>query len=104
MARCKGCIHDNVCNREVGYGYSVCPHHTTADVVQRAELDKARQDGYENGKREVAREILEEIEELRLKHTYGEIDEADLNIGLYMLKKKYGVNNLKRTGTKGTKI
>ena len=35
MARCKGCIHDNVCNRDVGHGYSVCPHYiNTADVVE----------------------------------------------------------------------
>ena len=40
-------------------------------------------------KAEVAREIFEEIEALRLKHVYGEIDEAELNIGLYELKKKY---------------
>jgi hypothetical protein len=38
MAECKGCIHDNVCNREVGYGYSVCPHYTTADVVPKSEV------------------------------------------------------------------
>ena len=31
----------------------------TADVVPRAEVDKARLQGYESGKREVAREILE---------------------------------------------
>lgn len=34
MPRCKGCIHDSVCNRDVGYGYSVCPHYKTADVVE----------------------------------------------------------------------
>ena len=45
----------------------------TADVVPKSEVEK----------------IFEEIEALRLKHTYGEIDEADLNIGLYELKKKY---------------
>ena len=40
MARCKGCIHENVCNREVGYGYSVCPHYiNSADVVPKSEYD-----------------------------------------------------------------
>ena len=40
MARCKGCIHDSVCNRDVGHGYSVCPHYiNAADVVPRAEAE-----------------------------------------------------------------
>ena len=35
MARCNGCIHENVCNREVGYGYFECPHFkNTADAVE----------------------------------------------------------------------
>jgi hypothetical protein len=39
MAECKDCIHDNVCNRDVGHGYSVCPHYiNTADVVPTTEL------------------------------------------------------------------
>jgi hypothetical protein len=46
----------------------------------------------QRAKAEVAREIFEEIEALRLKHTCGEIDEADLNIGLYELKKKHADN------------
>lgn len=40
MARCKGCIHDNVCNRDVGHGYSICPHYISADVVPKSEADK----------------------------------------------------------------
>ena len=38
MARCKDCIHDKVCNRDIGHGYSICPHYVnTADVAPRAE-------------------------------------------------------------------
>lgn len=41
MARCKGCMHDSVCNGDVGHGYSVCPHYiNTADVAPRAEIAK----------------------------------------------------------------
>ena len=75
----------------------------TADVVPKSEVDKIENaynrairkvnknaiTAIQKAKQEVAREIFEEIEALRLKHTYGEIDEADLNIGLYELKKKY---------------
>ena len=42
MARCKGCIHDNVCNRDVGHGYSVCPHYITADVVPKSEVVRCK--------------------------------------------------------------
>jgi hypothetical protein len=38
MARCEGCIHTDVCNREVGYGYAECPHYKSADVAPRAEV------------------------------------------------------------------
>lgn len=42
MARCKGCIHDKVCNRDVGHGYSICPHYTnTTDVAPKSEVVKA---------------------------------------------------------------
>lgn len=40
MARCEGCIHTDVCNREVGYGYAKCPHYKSADVAPRAEVAK----------------------------------------------------------------
>lgn len=76
MARCKGCIHDNVCNRDVGHGYSVCPHYITADVVPRAEL---------------AREIFEEIEKIgaiRKVIHQGEIV-YDVTSEYAELKKKY---------------
>lgn len=39
MARCKDCIHDKVCNRDVGHGYSICPHYIkNADVAPKSEL------------------------------------------------------------------
>lgn len=38
---------------------------------------------------DVAREIFEEIEDIRLEHSYGEIDGNELNVKLFNLKKKY---------------
>lgn len=39
MARCNGCIHENVCDREAGYGYFECPHYiNAADVAPRSEV------------------------------------------------------------------
>jgi hypothetical protein len=37
----------------------------------------------------VAREIFKEIEDIRLEHSYGEIDGNELNVKLFNLKKKY---------------
>lgn len=39
MANCKDCIKQDVCNRDVGHGYSVCPCYLSADVeeVKRSE-------------------------------------------------------------------
>lgn len=34
MANCKDCIKQDVCNRDVGHGYSVCPHYLSADVAE----------------------------------------------------------------------
>lgn len=77
MARCKGCIHDNVCNRDIGHGYSVCPHYiSSADVVPKAKIESLTthdipvipplklskpQNEVENIKSEVKKEIGEEI-------------------------------------------
>ena len=69
MAACKGCIHDNVCNRDVGHGWMECPHFiNAASVAPRAE---------------VARELLDEMEKtirwaltlvgLSYKHNFKEI-------------------------------
>ena len=38
---------------------------------------------------DVARKIFEEIEDIRLEHSYGEIDGNELNVKLFNLKKKY---------------
>ena len=77
MARCKGCIHDSVCNRDVGYGYMVCPHYiNAADVAPKSEVDKWKEINEQLHKemseriieerkierKLVAREIFEEIE------------------------------------------
>ena len=32
MANCKDCLKQDVCNRDVGHGYSVCPCYLSADV------------------------------------------------------------------------
>ena len=34
MAECKNCIKKDVCDRDVGHGYSVCPHYLSSDVVE----------------------------------------------------------------------
>lgn len=34
MTECKNCIKQDVCDRDVGHGYSVCPHYLFADVVE----------------------------------------------------------------------
>ena len=34
MTECKNCIKQDVCDRDVGHGYSVCPHYLSANVVK----------------------------------------------------------------------
>ena len=34
MNNCKDCIKQDVCNRDVGHGYSVCLHYLSADVAE----------------------------------------------------------------------
>ena len=34
MTECKNCIKQDVCDRDVGHGYSVCPHYLSAGVVE----------------------------------------------------------------------
>lgn len=34
MAECKNCIKQDVCDRDVRHGYSVCPHYLSADVQE----------------------------------------------------------------------
>ena len=34
MTECKNCIKQDVCDRDVGHGYLVCPHYLSADVVE----------------------------------------------------------------------
>ena len=43
---------------------------------------------FEDGYRK-ASDIFEEIEDIRLEHSYGEIDGNELNVKLFNLKKKY---------------
>ena len=70
-----------------------------ADVVPRDEVDKARLQGYESGKKEVAREIFEEIEKIILDNTYPDFNREHKPVNIwkattgydafYELKKKY---------------
>jgi hypothetical protein len=115
-----------VCNRDVGHGYSVCPHYTTADVVPKSEVERltieldamrgaantykmhyenARKEierlkdyntgvafkHYFDGRKEVAREIFEEIDELLSSYSsyYKMIDIEEYA----ELKKKYTEGN-----------
>ena len=32
--QCKDCIHNEVCDRDVGYGWYECPQYISADVVE----------------------------------------------------------------------
>lgn len=80
MDKCKGCIHTDVCSREVGYGYAECPHYKSSDVISKAEVARLqsqvnRLKKYDeerdialhskliaDTRQKVAREIFEEIE------------------------------------------
>lgn len=50
--------------------------------------ERAVDKGYRKAS-DVAREIFEEIDDIRLEHSYGEIDGNELNVKLFNLKKKY---------------
>ena len=81
MARCEDCLHFEVCQAlEQGNGIMrVHPLHCgfykpTADVAPRAEL---------------AREIFEEIAQIKKEYASGDIDGDTLYVRLYLLEKKY---------------
>ena len=63
----------------------------TADVAQRAEVDKAKLNGYELGKREVARGIMNEAKQallnMVLANAMGET--YDIQKRFYEIEKKY---------------
>ncbi len=69
-----------------------------ADVVPRAEVDKARQQGYESGKREVAREILEKAASKFAGHSDYHGDTI-LQV-LYCMAEGKEVNNAKPLNSK----
>ena len=52
-------------------------------------MDKTLQEGYDIGRKEVAKEIFEEIEEIKKEYTSGDIDGNELYVRLHLLKKKY---------------
>lgn len=63
-----------------GEKWDASDYEWAAHCVQMAGYRKAE---------DVAREIFEEIEDIRLEHSYGEIDGNELNVKLFNLKKKY---------------
>ena len=70
--------------------YNFIDSRPTADVVPKSEVEKARQHGYELGKREIAREIFAEIEMLVQKYYHDEwylVNNMEHDIA--ELKKKY---------------
>ena len=97
MDKCKGCIHDNVCNRDTGHGWLECPHFiNTADVISRAEAARLqsqvnRLKKYDeerdialhaqliaNTKQEVAREIINDFVKMakeKIEQKDGHIEE-----------------------------
>lgn len=70
----------------------------TADVVPRAEVDKVRLQGYESGKREVAREILEKAASKFAGHSDYHGDTI-LQV-LYCMAEGKEVNNAKPLNSK----
>jgi hypothetical protein len=60
----------------------------TTDVTNEDVVEYLYNAGYRKAT-DVAREIFEEIEDIRLEHSYGEIDGNELNVKLFNLKKKY---------------
>lgn len=111
MDKCKGCIHTDVCNQEVGYGYAECPHYKSADVAPRAEVARLqsqvnRLKKYDeerdialhaeliaHTRQEVAKEIFEEVErvisETKIGSLYGYYFTKDIRAYIVELKKKY---------------
>ena len=69
----------------------------TYDTYWESHCEDLASDLYNAGyrkKSDVAREIFEEIEDIRLEHSYGEIDGNELNVKLFNLKKKYESENI----------
>ena len=82
MATCNDCIHYNICALwstsdlidDEAHKYCFGNFIPTADVAPRAE---------------VAREIFEEINDIKKEYASGDIDGNELYIRLYQLEKKY---------------
>ena len=70
---------------------SVIDKVPTADVVPRAEVDKAKLNGYELGKREAAREILQEVRQALLNMVFANSmgKNYDLEKRFAEIEKKY---------------
>jgi hypothetical protein len=73
-----------------------------ADVVPKSEVERLEGElivestrrknavnAYHEAIQKIAMEIFEEIEKVRMQHTFGDIDGSELNVRLYQLKKKY---------------
>ena len=84
MARCECCIHEKVCLHRANiqtdtYAYmgikfdtDTCKHYIAADVAPKSE---------------VAREIFEEIAQIKKEYASGDIDGDTLYVMLHLLEK-----------------
>ena len=109
MARCEDCLKQDVCNRDVGHGYSVCPRYLSADVAPRSEVERltieleamrGAANSYKMHYENLAREIFSELDSILKAHTTEQHYRGErfipktIDIGIVKaiadLKKKYG--------------
>jgi hypothetical protein len=81
----KSKVDEEVMWAKFKFAYQESLKKIDAVIVQKSTL----RSWVKNKKVEIAREIFEEIEDIRLEHSYGEIDGNELNVKLFNLKKKY---------------
>jgi hypothetical protein len=83
---------------DVGAVIVALDRQPTADVVPREEVDRARLQGYKSGKKEVAREIFEDIDNALIENFHADCQTGDciedyyddnLRDDIFKIKKKY---------------
>lgn len=110
MARCKDCIHENVCLHRaniqtdtyaymgVKYGTEKCEHFTpTADVVPKSEVERLQKaydeyeetSGLKQAKKDIVSKILDELKEYIPPQKIGLFNSIYIADVIYELKKKY---------------
>ncbi len=89
IRKCEDCVHENACKawtngRAISdESASRCPNYETA------RMSAAYLVGRLDGKQEAAREIFNEINEVKDKYAGGEITGDVMHVCLFMLEKKY---------------